>query len=223
MPLPPSNHEREPIHTRRVTCQGYRRADGLWDIEGHLRDTKSYGFDNHERGMINPGDPIHDMWLRLTLDDTMTVKDAVAITEASPYGLCPSITPRYGSLIGLRIGPGWTRKTRQLFGGINGCTHLTELLGPIATTAFQTIYPYLARQQQKPREGAAQPENRETSETGEAKGESQSGPKQKPPVLLNTCHAFAAHSPVVKRQWPAFYQEQAPGSAASSDDAIRQD
>jgi Protein of unknown function (DUF2889). len=28
--------DREPRHARRVTCDGYRRADGLWDIEAHL-------------------------------------------------------------------------------------------------------------------------------------------------------------------------------------------
>ena len=39
MPLSPAP-PRQPVHDRRVRCQGYRRADGLWDIEGHLTDTK---------------------------------------------------------------------------------------------------------------------------------------------------------------------------------------
>jgi hypothetical protein len=43
MPLSTSA-DREPLHTRSITCRGYRRADGLWDIEGHLRDVKDYSF-----------------------------------------------------------------------------------------------------------------------------------------------------------------------------------
>ena len=37
--LPPSVG-REHIHTRRVVSQGYLRADGLWDIEAGIEDTK---------------------------------------------------------------------------------------------------------------------------------------------------------------------------------------
>ena len=48
---------------------GYRRADGLFDIEGHLLDTKTYGFDNEEKGWLEPGVPLHGMWIRLTVDD----------------------------------------------------------------------------------------------------------------------------------------------------------
>ena len=37
MPLP-SPAPRTHIHARTVRLDGYRRADGLWDIEGHLTD-----------------------------------------------------------------------------------------------------------------------------------------------------------------------------------------
>jgi Protein of unknown function (DUF2889) len=52
---------REPIHHRRIDCRGYRRADGFWDIEGHLTYPKSYAFANSYLGEIWPGEPIHDM------------------------------------------------------------------------------------------------------------------------------------------------------------------
>ena len=68
MPLSPSV-EREPIHTRTVVCRGFRRADGLWDIEGHLTDIKSYDFESQFRGTVTSGTPVHQMWLRLTVDD----------------------------------------------------------------------------------------------------------------------------------------------------------
>ena len=44
--------ERKHLHTRRYEFQGFQRADGLWDIEGHMTDTKTYGFQNAWRGEI---------------------------------------------------------------------------------------------------------------------------------------------------------------------------
>ena len=43
MPLSPPQ-ERELLHSRDIVLRGYRRADGLYDIEAQLTDTKSYGF-----------------------------------------------------------------------------------------------------------------------------------------------------------------------------------
>ena len=121
MPLtPPAT--REAIHHRRIDCRGYRRADGLWDIEGHLTDVKSYPFENAWRGEIQPGEPIHDMWLRLTLDDELTVIEVEAATAAGPFPICGAITPAFATLAGLRIGPGWRREVQRRLGGVNGCT-----------------------------------------------------------------------------------------------------
>lgn len=83
MPLSPSV-VRTPVHTRRIECTSYQRADGLYDIEGHLSDVKSYPFKNEYRGEVRPGEPIHDMWLRLTVDDDMVVRDVEAKTIPAP-------------------------------------------------------------------------------------------------------------------------------------------
>ncbi|MEQ9813569.1 MAG: DUF2889 domain-containing protein [Azospirillaceae bacterium] len=189
MPLSPPA-EREPIHTRTVTCRGYRRQDGLWDIEGHITDVKAYAFDNQYRGRVVPGDPIHEMWIRLTVDDTLTIRAVEAATDKSPYAMCGAITPAYEALVGLIIRPGFTRLVRQRLGGAKGCTHITELIGPVATTAFQTVYPVLAR---------------ERGEGGAATGTREESTGRRPP-LLNSCHAFAATSPVVKHIWPEHYE-----------------
>jgi hypothetical protein len=183
MPLSPSV-PREHIHSRQIELRGYRREDGLWDIEGHLTDTKTYGFTNEFRGEVEPGTPIHDMWLRLTVDDTLTIRGVEAVTDASPYRICPEITSNFQRLVGLQIKPGFNGKVKQLLGGVEGCTHLVELVGPLATTAFQTIYPWKNRQGDKA--GRAVPGKR--------------------PRLLETCHAFATDSEVVKRLWPEFYR-----------------
>lgn len=182
--------DRDHLHTRTVTCQGFRRHDGLWDIEGHMTDIKTYAFHNDHRGSIEPGDPLHDMSLRITVDDSLTIVGAEATTDKAPYAICPSITPNFQNLIGLSIKGGFTKMVRTRLGGVHGCTHLVELLGPMATTAFQTIYPILVKERA---ERAA-----ETTPAAPKKDE-------KPPALLNSCHAYASNGPLVKKLWPAFY------------------
>ena len=172
---------REPIHRRQIECRGYRRADGLWDIEGHLVDTKSYAFQNEHRGEVAAGEPIHEMWLRLTLDDTMTITAVEAATDHSPFAVCPAIIPNFQRLKGLRIGKGFINKVRELLGGVEGCTHLVEMVGPVATTAFQTIFPYRNRM---------------------AAAEGKTADSSRKPRLLNTCHAFAENGPIAQRLWP---------------------
>lgn len=190
MPLSKPDYDRSPMHTRRVTCEGFRRSDGLWDIEGRVIDTKAYAFDTHERGRVEVGDPLHDMSMRLTIDDEFTILAVEAVTDKSPFRICPGITPNFQRLVGIRIGPGFMRQVRRVVGGIEGCTHLVELLGPMATTALQTARPVLRRERADP---------------GDALG----GYEQKPggkPAFLGTCHAYAPTSDVVARLWPQFAQ-----------------
>ncbi|MCG5243438.1 DUF2889 domain-containing protein [Azospirillum doebereinerae] len=181
--------DREHIHTRRVTCQGFRRADGLWDIEGHLTDVKSYGFHTEERGRLSPGDPIHQMWMRMTVDDQLVVRAIEAVTDDSPYLACGSITPAFQTLVGLRIAAGWTQAVKQRLGGPKGCTHLVELLGPMATTAFQTVFPILARE----KAAKAKQEGRPAHDGKER------------PVLLNMCHILSSDGDVARKNWPEHY------------------
>lgn len=138
--------ERAPLHVRQVHCAGYERADGLWDVEGRMSDVRSIDLDGG-RGSFprRAGEPLHLMSLRITLDDDFTIVAAEACTHQAPYGECPRIASAYGRLVGLRIAAGFTGAVKGLFRGEAGCTHLTELLGPMATTAFQAIRPALER------------------------------------------------------------------------------
>lgn len=185
MPLSPAPL-RQHIHTRQLECRGYRRTDGLWDIEGHLVDIKTYGFDSDYRGRVEAGDPVHEMWIRLTVDDDLIVRAVEAVTDKSPFPVCPAITPNFARLEGLSIRPGFLSKVRERLGGIEGCTHLVELMGPIATTAYQTIYPYRRR-------------------LSHAEGDAPPQPPKERPRLIGTCHAFRSDGEIVKRLWPDYY------------------
>ena len=176
---------RKLTHTRVVTCHGYQREDGLLDIEGRIVDTKPYRFENRDRGgWIEADEPLHDMSIRLTVNGELEVIDVDAVIDASPFNYCKSVADVARNLIGLRIAPGWTQKSKQAMGANRGCTHLTELLGPVATTAIQTL---ASTRYKNGRRVAKRSANR----------------------FLNTCHSYADDSPVVKLHWPEHYRGDA--------------
>lgn len=181
----PEPVKREHLHTRAITYQGFERADGLWDIEAHMTDVKTYSFENDWRGTVEAGEPLHEMLLRVTIDDQFVVQDVEAATEHSPFQMCPEITPAYKALVGITMGPGWRKAIRQRVSGREGCTHLTELLFPMATVAFQTIWPRRAHRARQ--------------------SDSNTGNSNRRPQVLDTCHAWANDSPVVKKNAPKFY------------------
>jgi len=173
---------RQHVHTRKIQCLGFHRDDGLWDIEARLTDTKTYSFGNQDRGGINAGEPIHDMLIRITLDGDFLIHRAEAATDSGPYSICSAINSAFRQLEGLTIAPGWRRAVLGKFGRVKGCTHLTELLlGPIATTAFQTV--------RGSRKGASGPDKEATATR-----------------IVGTCHALASDGPIVQREWPDLYE-----------------
>lgn len=182
---------RELLHKRDFAFEGYARRDGHYDIEGRMTDRKTYAFPNDFRGVIEADEPLHDMRIRVTIDESFKILDIVAETAAGPFQICPAITPAFAALKGVTIGRGWTRLLREKFGGVNGCTHHLELLRTLATVAFQTVHGEELRRRRQGR-GTA-PANQP-----EANG--------KRPALIDTCHALAADGDVVKARWPDFYQ-----------------
>jgi len=171
-------YKREKIHNRNVHCEGFLREDGLWDIEGHLKDTKTYSFKSDHRGNVKAGTAIHDMTIRLTLNDNLKILDVITIMDNYPYSICPEVIPNFKSLIGLTIGRGFRKNVYLKVGGTKGCTHLVELLFPIATTAFQTVYSYNSNKK---------------IDTSKA------------PSLINSCYSWNENNEVIKQYFPNFY------------------
>lgn len=130
---------RRPMHTRRIAFEGYLRDDGLWDIEATLVDTKPYNYIDLARGPLDPGSPVHDLRLRVSIDAEMTICAIEVAVEAAPFHTCPAAALPLQRLIGERIGPGWRQRVRKLIGRVESCTHLIELLDPLASAAYQTM------------------------------------------------------------------------------------
>ena len=165
-------------HTRQVQCQGFERDDGLWDIEAHMTDVKTQTLDNAERGgYVAAGEPFHDMWMRFTLDRSMLIHRVEAVMDATPFPHCPGIAGRFRQLEGTRIGPGWHRQAKEMFSGIHGCTHLHELLTPLATTAMQTLWP------------SAGDEIMELATR----------------MLVDSCHGWSRHQDTIRKYIPHLY------------------
>ena len=192
-PLPLSSPvERELNHTREIEISAYKRADGLWDIEAHLTDVRETAFLELDRRR-GPGEPIHDMWLRLTIDGELTVRAAEAAMPTGAYDHCHLVTPNFSALRGLTIGRGWNKQIRERLGGTAGCTHLVELLAQLASTALQAVW-------------------NERAESGQGHGE--------PGDLIDSCHAYAADGPLVAKRWPERYTgAQAMGERGAGDAA----
>jgi len=191
--------ERQRLHTRTIEINGYRRTDGNYDIEAHLTDCKSFGQTNHDRGYIEAGDPIHDMWLRLTVDEKMHIHAVEAVSDKTPYVMCPAAAPSFTRLVGLQIKAGFLREATHRVGGTIGCTHLRELLQQMATTAFQTINPSKVRREMAA-EGAA--DDKPGSDALDARITEKWGGGNK---ILNSCLAYDEKGPLVKRRWPHWY------------------
>ena len=183
MPLSaPSN--RLEVHHRIIDMKAYARDDGLYDVEAHLVDRKPFAF----RRIASPeplpaGQPLHDLWIRLTVDNQYVVRFIEAASDATPYGLCREAESTLGVLVGERIASGWSSIVKERLRGAASCTHLMEMLIPLATTALQGI-----RGAQRARDVPVDPKN--------------------VLVKLDSCFAYARHRDVVKTFWPHHYRPQ---------------
>ncbi len=181
------------MHHRKIDCEGFLRNDGLWDIDVHMVDTRSYdcAYDEfHRDGLIRAGEAVHDMWLRFTIDLDFLIHDVQAASDHTPFGVCPGAAGEMLDLVGLRIGPGWMKQVQQRVGQDKSCTHLMDLLGQLAATAYQTLHAALEER------------------------DAQRDSCEKPPIL-DTCLALSTSGDVVKKLWPKFYRPSGAGGSRS--------
>ncbi len=171
-------------HTRTIVCDGFEREDGLWDIEARIVDTKSFRYREPFRGVREPGARVHDMSVRLTLSTDTIVRAVEVSMNATPYERCNGAPPAYQGLVGKKIGLGWRRAVQECVGGVRGCTHVRELLFPMATVAFQAM--------------------------GEWKNEPDDVPAHnddaEAPRFLDGCRAWASDGEVVAKLYPRLYK-----------------
>ncbi|GAQ27920.1 hypothetical protein SAMD00023378_1603 [Ralstonia sp. NT80] len=178
-------------HRRAITVEAYLREDGLWDIEARLTDTKPRDIPLASGGVRPEGQPLHDLWLRVTIDTRMNVVDAEACSDWVPYPThCDTIGPAYRKLIGLNLMKGFRKASRERLGGVAGCTHLTELCGVLPTAAIQAFA------------GDVFPVRDNSNDLRPIE------PGEKPPYQLHGCHALHFEGEVVRKHYPRWYAYQ---------------
>ena len=191
MPLsaPPA---RRKIHRRVIEMEAYQREDGLFEVEGHLVDTKPFDFDRVLQGIVPAGQPLHDLWIRLTVDAGRVVRAIEASSGRTPFGICKEAEATLQVLVGERIARGWSAVVKERLRGAASCTHLMEMLLPMATTALQGINGLRDKSERLGGEG------RELQK-------------------IDSCYAYGREREVVQRLWP---QHASKGKPAVSPAAI---
>jgi len=173
---------RQELHFRRINMRGYRRSDGLYEVEGRVIDRKTTDFSPLVGDHTVPaGEPVHNMGVRIVFDERMVVHEITTFTDAAPYSICPLGGQALQQLKGLRMTKGWGQEVRNRLSGARSCTHLMELLVPLATTAFQSL--------------SAQRMN--LPDRLDAQGR---------PVKIDSCYAYGAERELVQRRWPEFHR-----------------
>ena len=158
--------------------EGFQRDDGLFDIEARLSDVKDDDY-TLMTGVRQAGDAIHDLWARVTIDRDFLIRAVETSTERMPYpGACERINNAYAKLVGTNLLRGFRTALYDAMGGVQGCTHLTELIAAVPTAALQTFAGL-----------------RREIEPGEGK-----------PFQLDRCHALEQSTDTVRELYPAWYR-----------------
>lgn len=199
---------RELMHTRRIEVQGFLRDDGLLDVDARLVDTKPYHFANDESGEIPAGRPLHEMVVRMTVDDRLVIVACEAATLHSPYANCGGGADNMGVLVGLALKAGFIKAANERLRGALGCTHIREMLQQIATVAHQTMWP--VRQRARAR-ALVEAQRRDPSLVVRAEPGEDDGSIR----LLDTCFAYSSAGAVVQQRWPHLYVGRGSEDAAT--------
>lgn len=174
---------RRHVHTRSIKVDAYARDDGLWDLEAVLVDSKARDF-LLATGVRPVGQPVHDMVLNVTIDTQLNIVAAEAHWHAVPYpDRCGTIAPEYSKLVGLNLLQNFRKQALARLGGINGCTHMTELAGVLPTAAIQAFAGEVFR-------------SHETAGNSE----------ETKPWQLDRCHALRTDGPAVAQYYPRWHR-----------------
>ena len=134
------NIKREKIHERNLDINCYILKDNLFEIEAKIIDKKPFSTISNYDFDRGANEPIHDMTLTITINKDFKIVNAKAIMLTPAHDSCHPASNNYKDLIGIKIEPGWLKKIKEKIPANQGCTHLTEMLQQIGTTAFQGVF-----------------------------------------------------------------------------------
>ncbi len=181
MALPSSSPERQLRHRRSLDVQVFLRGDGLWEVDAHLTDVKTRDVELAGKTRA-AGTPIHDMSLRLVINESFDILDAGSLSLWMPYpGQCDGYGDPYQKLTGLNLLRGFRQAVSDRLGGTLGCTHLTELCRILPTAVIQAF-------------------------AGDVLDTNEAGKAGEPPFQIDRCQALRAQGDVVRLFYPRWHR-----------------
>ena len=189
MSLPAADPGRQLKHRRTFDVQIFARGNGLWEVDARITDVKPHDV---ELGGAprRAGDPVHDMRVRLVIDEAMNVLEAGSEMVWMPYpGACDGHGDPYAQLVGLNLRSGFREAVRRRVGGTRGCTHITELTQVLPTAVIQAFAGDVFNTDDDPRNDIR-------------------------PFQLDRCHALRLDQQAVRVHYPRWYR---PASSEQAD------
>ena len=185
MSLPPAAPQRLLKHRRQIDVQVFACGGGLWEVDATLTDVKTR-IAHMVDGPRAPGTPIHDMLLRLVVNEQLDVLAAGSESRWVPYtGICDKhggeLGDAYGKLVGLNLLRDFRKHLRERVGGVLGCTHITELAQVLPTAVVQAF----------------------AGEVIDTRGTAEGAPK---PFQIDQCHALRSSGEAVRQHYPRWYR-----------------
>jgi hypothetical protein len=192
MALPNAAPERKLKHRRRIDVQVYARGTGLWEVDAHITDVRTAAV-QLASGPRAAGEPIHEMLLRLVVDESLNIVEAGAETIAMPFpGVCDDHGDAYSRLVGLNLMQRFRQAVRERLGGVEGCTHITELAQVLPTAVVQAF-------------------------AGEVIDTRGTGAESQRPFQIDRCHALRSDGPTVLAYHPRWYRAAGAQPAPTSE------
>ena len=184
MTLPQAAARRQLKHRRQIDVQVFARGHGLWEVDALLTDVKTREAQLAD-GVRPAGSPIHEMLLRLVVNEQLDIVEAGSATRWMPYtGHCNDHGDAYERLVGLNLLQNFRQTMRQRVGGVLGCTHITELAQVLPTAVVQAF----------------------AGEVIDARGNAE-GASQ--PFQIDRCHALKSDGEVVRLYYPRWHRAAA--------------
>jgi hypothetical protein len=126
-----------PVHRRLLTFDAFEEGDDVL-VTAYLRDERPWQTD--ARAVL------HHMQLDVRVRKAdLTITEAVAGMHSFPHVECPLIAPKFGELVGVRVGSGFNARLQEGFRGVSGCSHLFELARALGSAVFQSVMSCHAR------------------------------------------------------------------------------
>ena len=189
MSLPPAAPQRQLKHRRQIDVQVFACGNGLWEVDAVLTDVKTR-IAHMAEGPRPPGTPIHDMLLRLVVNEQLDVVAAGSESRWVPYtGICDKHGDELGDeqgdaytrLVGLNLLQDFRKQLRRRVGGVLGCTHITELAQVLPTAVVQAF----------------------AGEVIDTRGTADGAQK---PFQIDQCHALRSSGEAVRLHYPRWYR-----------------